>query len=335
VARLEAAHAPRWVWASSARVYPRLLAAGVRVARCHDLELTEGILLAFDGRFGEPISVPAALARLHGLPAPTEDPADTQPTLFGPPPETALTDLLTLHAHHHSRLTPTHPPLTPDTANNSTEPREDVAASGSAVGWGGRLRLLGAAESAGGLVAAEMSAAGVPWRVDVHDELLSGLLGARPGPGMRPKVLQGLADRISEAFGVHVNPDSPQQLVKAFTGAGHAVGSTRAWVLKGVEHPAVPFVLEYKELSRLYTAHGWSWLDTWVKGGRFRPEYVVGGVVSGRWATRGGGALQIPKVLRRAVIADPGWTLVVADAAQLEPRVLAALAGDSAFAKAA
>jgi DNA polymerase-1 len=62
---------------------------------------------------------------------------------------------------------------------------------------------------------------------------------------------------------------------------------------------------------------------------------VVGGVVSGRWATRGGGALQIPKVLRQAVVADPGWTLVAADAAQLEPRVLAALAGDQGFALAA
>ena len=85
----------------------------------------------------------------------------------------------------------------------------------------------------------------------------------------------------------------------------------------------------------MHAAHGWAWLDSWVSGGRFRPEYVVGGVVSGRWASRGGGALQIPRVLRRAVVADPGWVLVVADAAQLEPRVLAALAGDRAFAEAA
>ena len=62
---------------------------------------------------------------------------------------------------------------------------------------------------------------------------------------------------------------------------------------------------------------------------------MVGGVVSGRWASRGGGALQIPKLLRAAVLADPGWTLVVADAAQLEPRILAALAGDRVFAQAA
>jgi DNA polymerase-1 len=62
---------------------------------------------------------------------------------------------------------------------------------------------------------------------------------------------------------------------------------------------------------------------------------VPGGVVSGRWATRGGGALQIPHALRRAVVADPGWTFVVADASQLEPRVLAALSGDDGLARAA
>ncbi|WP_079044074.1 bifunctional 3'-5' exonuclease/DNA polymerase, partial [Streptomyces kanamyceticus] len=58
------------------------------------------------------------------------------------------------------------------------------------------------------------------------------------------------------------------------------------------------------------------------------PEYTPGGSVSGRWTTNGGGALQIPKVIRRAVVADPGWRLVVADADQMEPRVLAAISRD-------
>jgi DNA polymerase-1 len=106
-------------------------------------------------------------------------------------------------------------------------------------------------------------------------------------------------------------------------------------VLRGVDHPAVPLLLEYKELHRIWTAHGWSWCQQWVTGGRFHPEYVPGGVVSGRWATRGGGALQIPKVVRRAVRADPGWTFVVADAGQLEPRILAAVSGDARMARAA
>lgn len=296
--------APRWVWASCSRVYARLQRDGVRVERCHDLELVEALLVAFDGHFGAPRSVRAAAARLRGEAVPQDEADDDQPSLFGGTAEAAIEDVVAVHTAQVSRLD-------------------------------GGLRLLAAAESAGGLIAAEMASAGLPWRADVHDQLLTELLGPRPAPGMRPRLLQGLADRIATAFGQHVNPDSPQQLVKAFASAGFSVTSTRAHVLKQVDHPAVPFVLEYKELSRLHTAHGWSWLDTWVKDGRFRPEYVVGGVVSGRWATRGGGALQIPKVLRRAVVADPGWSLVVADAAQLEPRVLAALAHDKAFSAAA
>jgi DNA polymerase-1 len=38
--------------------------------------------------------------------------------------------------------------------------------------------------------------------------------------------------------------------------------------------------------------------------------------------------------VRGAVVADPGWKLVVADASQLEPRVLAAMSGDAAMARA-
>jgi DNA polymerase-1 len=153
---------------------------------------------------------------------------------------------------------------------------------------------------------------------------------------MRPAKLAVLASQIADAFNSRrpVNPDSPSQLLKALAAEGVRVPSTRLAVLKDVDHPAIPPLLEYKELSRLHSAFGWSWLDTWITDGRFRPEYVVAGVVSGRWASRGGGALQIPRMLRRAVVADPGWVFVVADAAQLEPRVLAALAGDRAFAAA-
>jgi DNA polymerase I len=113
------------------------------------------------------------------------------------------------------------------------------------------------------------------------------------------------------------------------------VKSTRKWELRESSHPAIEPLLAYKKLSRLHTANGWAWLDSWVRNGRFRPEYVVGGVVSGRWASRGGGALQIPRQIRAAVHADPGHKLIVADASQLEPRVLVALAQDSVMAEAA
>ena len=112
--------------------------------------------------------------------------------------------------------------------------------------------------------------------------------------------------------------------------------STRLGVLRDVDHPAVPLLLEYKELARLHTAQrlGLAGLPGWPAAGSGRSTWSAGWCRdAGR--SNGGGALQIPRVLRRAVVADPGWTLVVGDAAQLEPRVLAALAGDRAFAEAA
>ncbi len=307
VASYERAGGVRWVWGDTASHYPPLLCAGVRVGRCHDVALIEGLLRARDGGPPGPPGPAAARPQANGA---------RQPALWGPA-ETGLPEaqgelqaLVRAHAGQLGRIAADESP--------------------------GRFGLLAAAESAGGLAAAEMRARGMPWRPDVHDALLAELLGPRPPAGLPPARLAALAKEISAAFGGRpVNADSPAQLARAFAADGIRVGSTRAGVLRGIDHPAVPPLLEYKELARLHSAHGWGWLDEWVRDGRFHPEYLVGGVVSGRWATRGGGALQIPRLLRRAVIADPAWVLVVADAAQLEPRVLAALAGDQAFAEAA
>ena len=324
VATIEARDRPRWLWPSTAELYPRLLAAGVRVERCHDLELTEALLLGADGHWGQPRSLAAALARLSGQPVPPDPPAraalppgGAQDSLFDETfmaaPPLPLDAVLRVHAAQRTR----------------------TAAAPSVAPGGGAMRTLVAAESAGALVAAEMGLVGLPWRADVHDALLRELLG-QPSPvaAARPRRLVELNARINEAFGARVHPDSPAEVLRAFARAGITLRSTRRWVLQHVDHPAVPLLLEYKELYRLWIAHGWSWLDQWVTDGRFRAEYVPGGVVSGRWATRGGGALQIPKVVRRAVVADPGWTFVVADAGQLEPRILAAVSGDHRLATA-
>jgi DNA polymerase-1 len=158
--------------------------------------------------------------------------------------------------------------------------------------------------------------------------LLSELLGERFAGGGEPRRLTELADQVSTAFGRRVRPDLPADVLKAFKQAGHQLTSTRRWELQTIDHPAVEPLIEYKKLYRIYTANGWTWLNDWVHDGRFRPGFVPGGTVSGRWITNGGGGLQIPKVIRRAVVADPGWRLVVADASQMEPRVLAAISRD-------
>src|SRR5215472_8510388 len=60
----------RWVWAACAGMYPALLHAGVRVQRCHDVALTEALLLAREGRQGEAASLAAAWARVRGAAVP-------------------------------------------------------------------------------------------------------------------------------------------------------------------------------------------------------------------------------------------------------------------------
>ncbi len=303
-------HVDRWVWRSTPDLYPRLLAAGARVERCYDVEAAELLLLGHEGRLGEPRSAAAALARLRDAPVPPDPPPraaepGSQDSLFEPRPGGApvtLEELAEVYARQQRRHDATAHP--------------------------GRMRLLTASESAGMLVAAEMNAAGLPWRADVHRALLTELLGERYAGGGEPRRLAELADEVSAAFGRRVRPDLAADVVKAFAQAGIRVKSTRRWALEEIDHPAVRPLIEYKKLYRIWTAHGWSWLQAWVRDGRFRPEYTPGGSVSGRWTTNGGGALQIPKVIRRAVVADPGWRLVVADADQMEPRVLAAISRD-------
>ncbi|MFJ9459254.1 bifunctional 3'-5' exonuclease/DNA polymerase [Kitasatospora sp. NPDC101447] len=328
VAAREGAGQTRWVWAAADSAYAPLLARlPDRLARCHDLRLVEALLLAHEGRFGAPRSLGAAWCRLRGLPVPAD--------LAEPGPADADGGQDTLFAPDRLQLPPGADPLAAVVAVHAEQQRRIAAIA--EPGARQRFRLLVAAESAGALVAAEIAYDGLPWRTDVHDRLLTELLGPRPAvPGTQPRRLADLAVELQEALGAKpFNPDSHTQVLRAFGEAGIQLGSTRSWELKGIDHPAARLLVRYKELARIHVAHGWAWQDAWARGGRFRPEYVVGGVVSGRWASRGGGALQIPRILRRAVVADPGWLLVVADAAQLEPRVLAALSQDAGLARTA
>jgi DNA polymerase-1 len=297
--------APRWVWDDTVRWYPPLLAAGVRVERCHDLRLSHHLLRR----------APSADARL----------------LQGEQSE--HWDKLRASMQSAAALF-----AIDDKAEHLRADLEDarqlavVAASPEA----GRLGLLLAAESAGALAAAEMTFAGVPWRTDVHERLLADLLGPRPPRGARPQLLEDLVAEVRDAFDAPgLNPDSRPELMAALRRAELDVADTRASTLRALEHPGIVPLLRYKQLAHLFHTNGWVWIDQWVSGGRFRPSYQPAGSATGRWSSKGGGALSIPAQVRPAAVADDGWVFVVADVAQLEPRVLAGMSGDRALAKAA
>lgn len=303
VAGLEGEASPRWVWDDTPRWYPRLLDAGVTVARCVDLRLVHAIL--------------RRSTAAPGFPAGGAAPGPWDVAQAVPGESDGLFEVV--------------PDSLPDPAGEFLAQRDAIEASPTR----GRLELLVAAESTGALIAVEMRHRGIPWSPRVHDELLTAALGPRPSPGERPARMRAALDEVRQALDApDLNPDSPAELIRALNRAGVLVQSTRQWELQRHEHPAIEPLLRYKKMQRLLVANGWAWLDAWVHGGRFRPDYVPGGVVTGRWATSGGGALQLPRAVRGAVVADPGWKLVVADASQLEPRILTGLSGDRSMARA-
>ena len=335
VRRFEPRH-PRWVWVDTRSLYPQLLAAGVRVERCHDLRLC-GAILALS------TTAAAASERLGGRPhwlppGPSEGVADEAAASVAPFAGTpALFDLDERHpgGSPGAALETTTDAAGPTLAAIAAEYERQLAVvRGSAAP--GALRLLLAAESAGALIGAELHAAGLPWDRAVHERVLESELGPKPAQGRKPVRMEELATVVrTELAAPALNLDSQVDLLRALQRAGLPVTSTSRWELLEHDHPAIEPVIAYKKLARLLGANGWTWIDEWVMSGRFRPDYVPGGTATGRWATSGGGALQLPKNVRAAVTADPGWRLVVADAAQLEPRVLAAMSRDEAMATAA
>ncbi|MCY1225685.1 DNA polymerase I [compost metagenome] len=316
---------PRWIWHRTQDWYPALLAAEVELERCYDLTLCGAILAHSE------FTAHTAYAR-NAEKLTQDDDSQQPPRSLQPPPQPAHQGAL-FEDSGLSRA-PRH---------SLEELRTEYAAQQEALGQASpdanrrqRLQLLLAAESAGAMIAVEMQHTGVPWREELHEEILADYLGPRPPLGHRPARLEALNTELRRLLNSPgLNPDSPQELMRALHRNGIEVKTTRQWELKESSHPAIEPLLAYKKLARLHAANGWAWLDAWVNNGRFQPEYVVGGVVSGRWASRGGGALQIPRQIRGAVHADPGHKLIVADASQLEPRVLVALAQDSKMAEAA
>src|SRR5699024_1937230 len=134
---------PRWVFSDPPKWYPPLLAAGVSIDRCHDLRLAHAIL---------------ARSELVGAPDPiraAED-WDAEPVDDSAVEAAALFEVDA--GRGHVRQVPHD--IEAGLAESARQRTAVETASDP-----GRLRLLLAAESAGGLVAAEMRAAGVPWDV--------------------------------------------------------------------------------------------------------------------------------------------------------------------------
>ncbi|MGD2178200.1 MAG: DNA polymerase I [Anaerolineae bacterium] len=164
--------------------------------------------------------------------------------------------------------------------------------------------------------------------------------------------LNEIEDQIYEKVGYQFNVNSTQQLSDALfktlglpsqgvrrTKTGHY--STAASVLEGLRdrvrdgRPVIELILEHRELSKLKSTY----VDALPRlvnqqTGRLHTSYNQTGTVTGRISSSDPNLQNIPirtklgRQVRRAFVAQAGWTLIAADYSQVELRVMAHISGD-------
>ncbi|HLE16514.1 MAG TPA: DNA polymerase I [Anaerolineales bacterium] len=164
--------------------------------------------------------------------------------------------------------------------------------------------------------------------------------------------MQEIESQIYEAVGSRFNLNSPQQLSEALfnqlklpppgraqrTSTGFY--STSAEVLESLKgsHPAVDWILEYREVSKLKSTYVDALpLQVNPLTGRVHTSYSQTGSVTGRIASSNPNLQNIPirtelgRQVRKAFVAQPGNELISIDYSQIELRVVAHMSRDEAM----
>ncbi|HEY8543706.1 MAG TPA: DNA polymerase, partial [Acidimicrobiales bacterium] len=195
-------------------------------------------------------------------------------------------------------------------------------------------------ESTAELLCVELSHDGLPVDRAVAEALLADIVG--PRPRSEAEAQRQRAERDAEVLrhapdGTWVDLRSPGQVKSLLRRVGIEVPDTRAWRLETLrdEHPLVDALLTWRKAERVATTYGYAWLDEHVgEDGRLRGSWTGSDGAAGRM-TASAGLHNLLADMRRAVVAEPGHVFVRADLGQIEPRVLAAVSGDRALARAA
>lgn len=159
--------------------------------------------------------------------------------------------------------------------------------------------------------------------------------------------IESLEKKMYAHAGVEFNINSPKQLgeilydtlgLKPKNQKHTATGqrSTRESELEKLQgmHPIIEDILRYREIQKLTSTY----IDTIPTlvgaDGRIHTTFLQAGSVTGRMASQNPGVQNIPvrtdegRQIRRAFVADKGFTLVSIDYSQVELRVAAFLSGD-------
>lgn len=194
-------------------------------------------------------------------------------------------------------------------------------------------------ESAAAVLCLELERDGLPVDRLAAEDLISASAGARPHDEAEAVGIRAERDRVVLAHAPgreRTDLRNPAQVRDLLASVGVQVPNTRAWVLEPYRqtHPLVDALLTWRKDERIATTYGYRWLDDHVGADdRLRGAWTACDGAAGRMTAQNG-LHNLPAPLRPAVCAEPGHVFVRADLGQVEPRVLAVVSGDRAFAEA-
>tara|TARA_B110000238_G_scaffold181799_1_gene207073 strand:- start:110 stop:1345 length:1236 start_codon:yes stop_codon:yes gene_type:complete len=198
-------------------------------------------------------------------------------------------------------------------------------------------------ESACELLCAEMEVDGLPFELGVGESIVAGFVGPRPATAGEANA--ELARRDAQVLqhlpaGSTFDLRSPDQVKSLLRRVGIEVPDTRAWRLEALRdaHPIVEPLMAWRRAERILTTFGFQWIDDNIAAGlsghsRLHGSWSGSDGAAGRM-TATVGLHNMPAELRPAIAAEPGHVFVRADLGQIEPRILAAVAGDPKLAAA-
>ncbi|TPG12543.1 DNA polymerase [Pedococcus bigeumensis] len=348
-AELEASGDVRWVWWSAGHDAAALVRAGLPVGRCWDV--AEAHRLLAGGWEATPQVAWAAAYRLDrsGLPAATRGdlfdfdavassaaPGGTAHTAVGTAASVVRADGY----------------LDPDAGTVDWRPDDETlaawgrAALACAIAQEAALAEVGSrsvaaahSESAAAFLCVELTRDGLPVDRATAERMIAEAAGPRPendADARRIRTERDLQVLAHTPGRESTDLRNPLQVKELLASVGVVVPNTRKWVLEPFRdtHAVVGALLEWRKAERIATTYGYPWLDAHVGADdRLRGGWTACDGAAGRMTAQNG-LHNLPTALRPAVAAHPGHVFVRADLGQIEPRVLAAVSGDEAFAAA-
>ncbi len=156
--------------------------------------------------------------------------------------------------------------------------------------------------------------------------------------------LEGIQKKIWKEAGERFNINSSQQLarvlfdhvglsrkgLKKTEGGARSTRESELLKLEGA-HPVIKYILEYRELQKLLSTYIDNIPQMVKDDGRLRTTFVQTGTTTGRMSSKDPNIQNIPAhsgygdEIRKAFLADAGYSLVAFDYSQIELRVLAIL----------